>query len=359
MTVIISSTRLLEAGHGEPTAIDSSPRCCGPSDRDPNGNGEKDPPVRRRFDPQTQGVYTHFANFGVPLTRWVYACIDDDNKVVFPGYMDGFRAACEWLNLCYAEGLLDPESITQDSNVWGTKMNAGQVGYTTYLRLINTALTPEIAGQFTSLIPPASQYGVKVPRILEVPSMGAALTTANKHIPETLRWLDAQFETETMMVSVNGPIREGGPIEPTMKINDEGKYEIVYIPENNGLYQYVPVYHGQFFAPGDYYFDIYEMPPHRVERYNYSREYEEAGVLEKNSFDYLYRLVKLDSESQLEATRLFNEIEKFMKESIANFITGGVTDESWQAFLDTAKAVGADRYVELYQKAYDDYLANN
>lgn len=330
-------------------------------DGDPNGNGEKDeiPMSAADLIHQTQGVYTHFANFGVPLTRWVYACIDDDNKVVFPGYMDGFRAACEWLNLCYAEGLLDPESITQDSNVWGTKMNAGQVGYTTYLRLINTALTPEIAGQFTSLIPPASQYGVKVPRILEVPSMGAALTTANKHIPETLRWLDAQFETETMMVSVNGPIREGGPIEPTMKINDEGKYEIVYIPENNGLYQYVPVYHGQFFAPGDYYFDIYEMPPHRVERYNYSREYEEAGVLEKNSFDYLYRLVKLDSESQLEATRLFNEIEKFMKESIANFITGGVTDESWQTFLDTAKAVGADRYVELYQKAYDDYLANN
>ncbi len=330
-------------------------------DGDPNGNGQKDeiPMSAADLIHQTQGVYTHFANFGVPLNRFVYACIDENNKVVFPGYMAGFRAACEWLNLCYNEGLLDPESITQDSNVWGTKMNAGQVGYTTYLRLINTALAPEIAAQFTSLIPPASEYGVQVPRILEVPSMGAALTVANKHIPETLRWLDAQFETETMMVSVNGPVKEGGPIEPTIKINDNGKYEIVSIPENNGLYQYVPVYHGQFFAPGDYYFDIYEMPPHRVERYNYSKEYEEAGVLEKNSFYYLYRLAKMDSESQLEATRLFNEIEKFMKESIANFITGGVTDENWQTFLDTAKAVGADRYVELYQKAYDEYLAKN
>lgn len=328
-------------------------------DRDPNENNEKDeiPFSAADLIHQTQGVYTHFANFGVPLQRWVYACIDDNQKVVFPGYLPGFRDACEWLHLCYKEGLLDPEAITQDSNVWGTKMNAGRVGYTTYLRLINTALKPEIAEMYTSIIPPASKYGVCVPRILEVPTFGAAVTVANKYIPETLQWLDAQFETETMMVSVNGPIREGGPIEPCMKINDAGKYEILYVPPDNGLYQYVPVYHGQFFAPGDYYFNIYEMPPHRVERYESSKQYEAAGVLEKYSYDYLYRLSKMSNEDSLEASRLFNEIEKFMKESIANFITNGVTDSSWQTFLDTAKAVDVDRYIELYQKAYDNYLA--
>ncbi len=329
--------------------------------KDPNGNGIADeiPFSAADLIHQTQGVYTHFAMFGVPLNRFIYAAIDENDKVVFPGYMDGFRAACEWLNLCYTEGLLDREAITQDSNVWGTKMNAGQVGFTTYLRLINTALQQPIVEQFTHILPPASEYGVSVPQILEVPSMGAALTIANKHIPETLRWLDAQFETETMMVSVNGPIQEGGPIAPTMKINDEGKYEILYIPENNGLYEIVPVYHGQFFAPGDYYFDIYKMPPHRVERYNYAREYEAANVLEPRSFEYLSKLVKLDSEDALEATRLFNEIEKFMKESISNFITGGVTDENWQAFLDTAEAVRVGRYIELYQKGYDAYLDKN
>lgn len=328
-------------------------------DNDPNGNGQKDeiPFSGADLIHQTQGVYNHFANFGVPLERFVYACIDDNNKVVFPGDMPGFRAAVEWLNMCYTEGLLDPESITQDSNVWGTKMNANQVGYTTYLRLINTALSKEIAANYVSIIPPASEYGVSVPRILEVPSFGAALTIANKHVPETLKWLDAQFETETMMVSVNGPIQAGGPIDPTMKINDKGKYEIVSIPENNGLYAYVPVYHGQFFAPGDYYFDIYEMPPHRVERFQTSKDYADAGVLEKNSFYYLYRLSKMSSDDALEATRLYNEIEKFMKESISSFITAGVTDSSWKTFQDTAKAVGVEEYIALYQKAYDNYLA--
>ena len=152
--------------------------------QDPNGNGQADeiPFSAADLIHQTQGVYTHFANFGVPLQRFVYACINDDGKVVFPGDMEGFRPACEWLNLCYSEGLLDPEAITQDSNVWGTKMNANQVGYTTYLRLINTALQPEIAEQFVSILPPASQYGVSVPRILEVPDFGAALTVSNKNV---------------------------------------------------------------------------------------------------------------------------------------------------------------------------------
>lgn len=308
---------------------------------------------------QTQGLYTHFANFGVPLNQFVYATIQDDNTLIFPAYLPGFRAACEWLNMCYNEGLLDKESITQDSNVWGTKMNSGLVGYTTYLRLINTALTPETTEQFVSILPPASEFGVKVPRILEVPSKGAMLTINNKHIPESLQWLDAQMETERMMVSVNGPIHEGGPIEPTMLINADGKYEIKYIPEDNGLYKYVPVYHGMFFAPGDYYFDIFEMPPHRVERFESSKMYEDAGVLEKNSYYYLYRLIKMGSDESIERERIHNDLEKFMKESLAKFISKGVTDAEWDKFLSDAKAIGADRYVALYQDAYDAYLAAN
>ncbi|MDR1704952.1 MAG: extracellular solute-binding protein [Clostridiales bacterium] len=304
---------------------------------------------------QTQGVYTHFAMFGVPLQRWVYAAITGDQTVVFPGEMEGFRAACEWLNMCYQENLLDKESITQDSNAWLAKMNAGQVGFTTYLRLINAALDQEIQDQFVSILPPASEYGVSVPRVMEIPTYGAALTIANEHIEETLQWLDAQMETETMMVSVNGPIQEGGPIEPTMKINDAGKYEILYVPENNGLYDIVPVYHGQFFAPGDYYFDIYEMPPHRVERFESSKMYEEAGVLEPYGYEFLQKLTRplLSSDEQIEQARIFDTLHTMMQETISNFITGGVTDENFQQFLDNAKSAGVEEYIATYQRAYD------
>ena len=41
----------------------------------------------------------------------------------------------------------------------------------------------------------------------------------------------------------------------------------------------------------------------------------------------------------------------------ANFVRNGVTDESWEAFQAQAKAIGVERYIELYQNAYDAYLA--
>ncbi len=356
----INKTWLDKLGLEIPTTIDELTEVLRAfRDGDPNGNGEKDEYAMSGGDliNEVQGVYTHFAKFGVPLFYETYATVDADDKVQFHGYYPGFRAALGWMNMLYTEGLMDPESITQDSNVWATKVNAGTVGYTTYLRLINTALTPEIAENFVSILPPASEYGVQVPRLLEVPGPGASLTIANEHVAESLQWIDRQLETERMMIAYNGPIQPGGPIEPTMELTADGKYNILYVPESNGLYSIVPVSHAQFFAPGDYYFGVYEMPPHRVERFNTSREYEEAGVMEPKSYNYLNRMVKPDNETSIEITRLYNEIDKFMREAISTFITNGVTDQTWDAYLSNCESIGVGEYVQLYQTAYDAYLA--
>jgi putative aldouronate transport system substrate-binding protein len=206
---------------------------------------------------------------------------------------------------------------------------------------------------------PAEGYEVKVSAILELPEFGAAITSTNENVEATLRWLDAQMETETMMVAANGPINEGGPIEPTMEIQEDGKYNVLYVPENNGLYEIVPVVCGQFFAPGEYYSQIYQMPPHRLDRWYDSQMYAEAGVMEYKSFHFLTVLSKLTSEQATEITKIQTELDKYMKESIVAFIRNGVTDDSWNDFIETAQNIGADRYVEIYQEAYDNYLSMN
>ena len=52
-----------------------------------------------------------------------------------------------------------------------------------------------------------------------------------------------------------------------------------------------------------------------------------------------------------------DRLKKFMQESVIDFVKNGVTDESFNAFLETAKGIGVERYIELYQNAYDAYLA--
>ena len=298
-----------------------------------------------------EGIWNQFASFGVPENPYHYA-IDENDKVYLTCTQDGWRACVEWLHQLYEEELMDPESLTQDSNLWANKVNNGEVGYFTYLRLINTAINAENIGNYKSILPPvADGYKASVSAILEIPDPGAYLTKNCKDPVAALKWIDAQLETETMMVSLNGKVGE------QIVLNDEGKYEVINIPENNGLYQFVPVTMGQFFAPGDYYTSIYQMAPHRVERYEDSQWYAEAGVLEPKSYQFLEKAIKVPNEDAVEASDIYTELQKLVEESFANFVRNGVTDESWNSFLEQAKAIGSERYLEIYQNAYDAYLA--
>ncbi len=297
-------------------------------------------------------LWAQFASFGVPLQMYSFAVIGEDGKVGYVGDLPGFRAACEWLHTLYTEGLMDPECLTQDSNIWANKVNAGEVGSFNYLRLINTALTnPDTIQHFESMLPPASEYGVTVPQRLELPTAGAYLTSTNPDPVASLKWIDAQMETEMMMTAANGKMGE------QMIINAEGKYEIINVPENNGLYDFVPVTMGQFFAPGEYYSAIYQMAPHRVERYEDSQWYAAENVLEKTSFEYLTLLSKMNNDDAITAANIKTELEKYIKEAVVDFVKNGVTDKSWNEFVKTSKGIGSDKYVQLYQAAYDAYLA--
>lgn len=301
------------------------------------------------FGPET--LWNQFASFGVP-ENYYWVAIDENDKVQFTGAMDGWKDCVDWLHTLYAEGLMDPESLVQDSNLWANKVNAGQVGAFCYLRLINTALNPEAYAHFKSILPPVAEgHKAAVSTILEIPDPGAYLTSTNPNPVASLKWLDAQLETENMMVAANGKVGE------QIVLNDAGKYEVINIPENNGLYDFVPVTMGQFFAPGSYYTEIYQMAPHRVERYEDSVTYAEAGVLEPKSFNYLTKLSKMDNDAAVEIANIKTELDKFMEESVVEFVKNGITDEQYAQFLNTANQIGAERYAALYQTAYDAYLA--
>ena len=292
------------------------------------------------------------SSFGVPINYNTFLYIDENDQVTFSGFAPGFYAAMEWLHTLYAEGLMDPETITQDSNTWANKVNNGDVGAFNYLRLINTALTPETAANYKAILPPAAEgLKVAVPMVMELPTAGAYLTSTNKDPVASLKWIDAQLETENMFVAQNGKMGE------QLKVNDAGLYEVISVPENNGLYDFVPVSMGQFFGPGDYMTSNYQMAPHRIERYEDSKAYAEAGVLEAKSFWYLTTMCKMSNDDSVEASNICTEVRKFMDESMVEFIKNGITEESYAQFTNNAASLQVERYVELYQDAYDAYLA--
>lgn len=51
-------------------------------------------------------------------------------------------------------------------------------------------------------------------------------------------------------------------------------------------------------------------------------------------------------------------LDTYMKESRVAFITGrlDIHGPDWDAYLEEVQKIGVERYLELYQAAYDDYM---
>lgn len=319
-------------------------------DGDPNGNGLRDEvPYQATFDDCNTGIYNAFSAWGIPMNE-DFVFIDENYQVHFAAEEAGFRPCAEWLHLLCEEKLLDVECITQGSNLWGAKVNTDTAGYFSYWRLGNTVLTEAIASQFQCMLPVhAEGYQARLGRLEDVVEFGAALTVQNEYVEDSLRWLDAQMETETMLVAQNGPVGD------TLRLREDGRYEVVYVPETNVLYQEVPVICGQFFAPQSYYDQVYVPAAHRQEKSAYSAMYEAAGVLEDISYRELTYVMPKTSEESARILQLRTQLKTVVDSSLVSFMTDGVTDESYAAFLEALDKAGVEEYKALYQTAYDRY----
>ncbi len=315
---------------------------------DPNGNGLMDEiPLEFTFDDNITGVYNLFSFFGLPLNEeFVY--LDEKGTVCFAPEEEGFFTCLTWLGQMYAEGLLDIDFISQGSNIWAEKVNGGNVGMFSYWRLKNTALDPETAGHYRLLIPVHAE-GTRacLPRNMDTVEFGAALTTDNRDIESSLRWLDAQFETENMLVSQNGAVGD------TLILRDDGRYEVSYVPKDNGLYQSVPVICGQFFAPAEYYASVYVPAAHRQEKAEYCARYEQAGVLEKTCFKLLTAVSPKTTEETAAIAGLKAKLKAVVDAEIVAMVTRGVTEDGRAAFLHRLREAGSEAYKEIYQRVYD------
>ncbi len=317
-------------------------------DGDPNGNGLKDEvPYEATLDDCNTGLYNLFSAWGIPMNEdFVFA--GSDGIVRFAPFQDGFRETAEWMHLLCEEKLLDVESITQGSNLWSAKVNRNTAGFFSYWRLGNTALQAGIASQFVCMLPVhADGYDARLSRIKDTVEFGAALTIQNRDIPASLRWLDAQMDTETMLVSQNGPVGE------MLQRGEDGRYQVIAVPEANRLYEIVPVICGQFFAPKEYYRSVYVPAPHRVEKSGYCEAYDASGVLEPVSEKVLTVESAKTSQESARLTQLKKRIKTVVDDFIVNAVVHGVTDQAFDAFIEDLKAEGALEYRELYQQIYN------
>lgn len=314
---------------------------------DPNGNGQKDEvPVEITLDDGYYSVRWMLPMFGLPVdpAKWIY--IDDDKKVQFAPTKENFRACMEWMNLLYNEELLDPEVLSQDDNTASSKLLGGNVGFFSAWRLQAMGWDDGVTKSATLYMPAAPQ-GVtpQLPRRLEVASNGAFVTMTNQHVPESMRWLDNMLETELMFSLYYGKEGEAWEYDANnQKVN-------TLITDTTGVRDCFDC-NTLFFAPGKYISGAFNMSPQRVEKTEYCQLYEEAGFIQKYSYSYL-NMAPLTSEQHASLQLVETDIKNAVKESMAKFISEGVTDDSWNTYTKMFDGMDIDGYIKTYQDAID------
>lgn len=62
------------------------------------------------------------------------------------------------------------------------------------------------------------------------------------------------------------------------------------------------------------------------------------------------------SDESLTIGEIYTDIKTFSEKWQAQFIMEGITDETWDAYVEQIKKIGIDEIVKIYQAAYDRYL---
>lgn len=320
--------------------------------RDGDADGDGDPsneiPMQMTIKDWDGGLRFYLPLFGLPVgDKWIH--ITDDQQIEFIPTTQNFRTAMETLNLWYKEGLMDPGVLSQDGNTYNSKLQEGNVGFLVGWRL--TKMGREILEQDAVLYTP--EYAT-LSRTLQLANDGAYLTITNEHVEESLRWLDALLEKETMYSLYYGAYDE------TMTQNgwvylEDGR--ITTFSTGSSVTKDYLDCNTLFFAPSNWVAKNVKMAAQYEEKAGYSHIYEDAGIVQKYS-NKLLTMMGLTAEQLQQITLIETDVNNAVYEHIVKFMTEGVTDKNWEEFVKIFdKMKIEEKYVKVYQDAADVYFA--
>jgi putative aldouronate transport system substrate-binding protein len=347
--------------------------------QDPNGNGEADEiPLSAAGGASLLSylmnpyVYTPemYANAEAATPSALGAV---DGEVVLQPTRDEWRDAIAYVTSLYEDGLIDEGAFTQNGEALMAKGNSAEGVILGSVAVMHPWFVDsnQEDGRYT-------QYDAVAP--LTGPagddtfwSAGGAGAAPGATFVITNRSSEAKqqklMQIVDFMVSYDGHLQAEFGIEGENWVRpEEGdvaldetlapNFEVVPAPSGEGLKNaWGPM--AQFFSDAEFRngqvtaTDIYT--PEGYER----RLFEATKLYEGHESDELfpYWEVGVTGETATELATVQTNIENFVVQASAEFVTGVrdiSSDEDWAEFQQNLTDLGADRYVEIYQQAWDE-----
>lgn len=298
-----------------------------------------------------------FQAFGVSENP-KHVAINDDGVVEFTAAQEGFREAVAYLHQLYSEGLIDPEIFTQDRTMLTNKIRQLNVGCYTDYRLENSMASTEIQDLFEIMPALTGPHGDKGwLRATAGMNEGAfALTSACQNPEIAIRWLDYINEPENNIQMLYGMFKPEGWTESEALVPSEtepGKWtdntdqRPADVQPNDWPWS-APIGSSPVISTKELIDTYIATRQNNVYKEEACAVYRDDLTTYPYNFPYRFTLEEID---ELNLIQL--DLVNYVYKTEAAWISDGGIDEEWQDYLTQLEKLGMERYVELYQTAFD------
>ncbi|BFT74611.1 ABC transporter substrate-binding protein [Paenibacillus sp. P36] len=318
---------------------------------DLNGNGQKDEiPFSFLNGNPLNGIYGVYGAFGIP-DNGSHVMVQD-GKVSYIANRPEYKAATQYFNGLYKQGLIDQEAFTQDRNIYFSKgRGKGKPVYGAFTGYnAENVVGPDNAKSYVAIAPlkgPNGQQLVNLGDTLAVTKSGFSITSANKHVAETMRWINSVFEERH---SVEW---EFGPIGVNFKETNGDKYEYLPTPAGTTYDDFrcteAPCFGGTGAITEEIYKKI-ELSDKIKGRLAYLKIYQpfmKRFTLPSGMF------FTIEDSDRMNV--LSTDINELVKKKQAQWIIDGNVDAEWDSYLTQLKKIGLDEFLQIYQRTYDRF----
>ncbi|WP_240647297.1 extracellular solute-binding protein [Paenibacillus nanensis] len=337
---------------------------------DPNGNGAAD-------EIPLSGSIEDFGVRVVPFLMNGFIYDDDrtylqvrDGKVSLAADKPEWREGLAFIKSLYDEGLIDPGAFAQNASAFkriGENAPAPILGAGAAMHpdiFVDTGPGNTRGSDYNPLPPLAGPHASYATHVNIGVTPGAKFVITNKASKEAqialIRMVDYMYTPEGQAFAETG--KEGvdwrRPFDGERALNPEMEPRFARIPlkigekSNNSGWSgmghfYMPRKYRDSWVQGD---DIYAPDGYERRLMEATRLYEGHGPEELLTVESLW----IDPEEADELSFLQLNIKSFVEEHTLQFITGDKRlHEDWESYVSGLRELGADRYVDIMQKAYD------
>ena len=320
--------------------------------KDPNGNGKADEiPISFVNGAGNEDFKLLFGAFGAGDND-DHLVVGNDGKVDFTADNDDYKEALKFMRKLQEKGLIDKEAFEQDWNTYLAKGSENKYGVYFTWDKANVTGANDKCDVLPVLAGPSGKKHVARTNGMGFSRDRMVITSANKNLELTAKWIDAQYAPLQSVQNNWGTY--GDKKQQNIFEFDKASNSLKHLPLNGTspaeLRQKTEV-GGPLAILDTYYGKVTTMPDDAKWRLDLLKETYVPYMDNDNIYPRVFMKEEdLDKIAQVEA-----DMNDYIYRKRAEWIVNGKIDQEWDSYKKELEKYGLSDWLAIKQKYYDEY----